>query len=286
MVQIEYFIAFRNLEEATESPEEDWVSSICAVMGEDRNIGVLTAMFNGTASFHKKSSKKLPKDHAKVHQDPIKAIKCQLSPQPDVYYAITGGLGEELKVSTFCQGQSFSSVSHNEFSGSILALDVNPTEDGHFCAAGSEGVLSVFKIPEDFLEEDYNELATAKKKKKKTNTKMVPKITDEACHQAAINSICWFNTSQIATGSSDHSIKILDVAHMRVVKTILTKDSITTSLDYSNDSLISSHEDGYIRLWDIRNPITPAATFKSHSKYASCLSFSSSSHIFASVRFD
>lgn len=33
VIQIEYFIAFKNLEQMTENPEEDWVSAICAVMG-------------------------------------------------------------------------------------------------------------------------------------------------------------------------------------------------------------------------------------------------------------
>ena len=52
-------------------------------------------MFDGTVSFHTgKQTKKLSKDHSKVHQDPIKAIKSLPSVRPEVYYTITGGLGE------------------------------------------------------------------------------------------------------------------------------------------------------------------------------------------------
>ena len=255
-------------------------------MGVEHNIGVLTAMFDGTVSFHTgKHTKKLPKDHAKIHKDPIKAIKNLPSSNPGVYFTITGGLAEDLRVSTFEQGSGFSQIALNEHEGSILALDINPNLDGHFCSVGSEGVVNIYKIPEDFLTEDYNEVSTVKKKKKKTNNKTVPKVTEQRVHSgSSINSLSWFHSTQIATGSADHSIKIIDVTTMKSIKTLLTKDSITTGLDFSNNSLLSSHEDGYIRLWDLRNPALPASTFKSHSKYASCVSYGVSSNIFASVR--
>lgn len=126
-------------------------------MGVEQNIGVMTAMFDGTVSFHTgKSTKKLPRDHNRIHRDPIKAISCLPSSRPEVYYTITGGLGEELKISAFKQNENFTLLSTNEHSGSILAIDVNPMLDGHFCAVGSEGVINIYRIPEDFLEEEYN----------------------------------------------------------------------------------------------------------------------------------
>ncbi len=70
---------------------------------------------------------------------------------------------------------------------------------------------------------------------------------------------------------------------MNDIGSILTKDSITTSIDYSNDRLLTSHEDGYIRLWDVRAPQIPTNTYKSHSKLASCVKFNKRSYIFASV---
>jgi WD40 repeat protein len=66
--------------------------------------------------------------------------------------------------------------------------------------------------------------------------------------------------------------------------TVLTKDSITTSIEYFNDRLLTSHEDGYIRLWDIRSPQTPTNTYKAHSKLVSSVAFNpNKSHIFSSV---
>jgi len=59
-----------------------------------------------------------------------------------------------------------------------------------------------------------------------------------------------------------------------------------TGIDFSYDNLISSHEDGYIRLWDIRDPLNPTSTFKSHAKFASCVKFSKYPNIFASGAYD
>ena len=73
---------------------------------------------------------------------------------------------------------------------------------------------------------------------------------------------------------------------MREIGTVLTKDSVTTSIEYFNDRLLTSHEDGYIRLWDIRSPQTPINTYKAHSKLVSSVEFNpNKSHIFCSVIF-
>ena len=73
---------------------------------------------------------------------------------------------------------------------------------------------------------------------------------------------------------------------MGTAQTIKTKDSITTGIDYSHQTIITSHEDGYIRLWDLRNPLSPASTFKSHSRLASCVKFSQNTHMFGSGAYD
>jgi len=50
---------------------------------------------------------------------------------------------------------------------------------------------------------------------------------------------------------------------------------------------LTSHEDGYIRLWDIRSPQTPINTYKAHSKLVSSVKFNpNKSHVFSSGSFD
>lgn len=126
----------------------------------------------------------------------------------------------------------------------------------------------------------------SKKKKRELTLNTLPLIgKQEKIHEDSIESVCWVSTDMIVTGSSDHSMKIIDVETLSEVRKILTKDSITTSIDFGNDRLLSSHEDGYIRLWDIRDSKNPTHTFKSHSKYASCVQFNRNHQIFASVHF-
>jgi WD40 repeat protein len=72
---------------------------------------------------------------------------------------------------------------------------------------------------------------------------------------------------------------------MKSVGSVLTKDSITTCIDYSTDKLLTSHEDGYIRLWDVRAPQAPTHTFKGHSKLVNSVQFNNRSYLFASVIF-
>ena len=85
-------------------------------------------------------------------------------------------------------------ISDNQHQGTILALDINPSLDGHFCSAGNKGELNIWKIPEDFLEEGYAEIKVKQKKKKLTN-KILPFIGSAKLHDDEINSVCWLNST-------------------------------------------------------------------------------------------
>ena len=81
----------------------------------------------------------------------------------------------------------------------------------------------------------------------------------------------------------DHSICVTDVERLQKKTVIRTGDSVPTSIDTHFDTILSSHEDGYVRLWDQRQPTICAKKFKSHTKYASCVKFSASPFVFCSV---
>lgn len=73
---------------------------------------------------------------------------------------------------------------------------------------------------------------------------------------------------------------------MEKSQTILTRDSVVTSIDTNGWQIISAHEDGQIRMWDRRDPTKPTTTFKAHSKWASSVRLSQHSHIFSSGSYD
>lgn len=69
-------------------------------------------------------------------------------------------------------------------------------------------------------------------------------------------------------------------------ETILTRDSVVTSLDTHGAQILSAHEDGQIRMWDRREPTRPTSTYKAHSKWTNKVRFGSQPHIFASCSYD
>jgi len=70
-------------------------------MGVDSSIGVISSLFDGSVTFNEKSAKKESKTKYKIHDAPIKSIKCIPSEKEEVYYVISGGIDEELRVSKF-----------------------------------------------------------------------------------------------------------------------------------------------------------------------------------------
>jgi ribosome biogenesis protein len=86
----------------------------------------------------------------------------------------------------------------------------------------------------------------------------------------------------------DHSIKITDIPTLKPTTTFLTKDSITTSISHHNSTnILTSHEDGYVRLWDLRHPSSPSITFKGHSKLISQVQYNvKKGNIFATGSYD
>ena len=79
---------------------------------------------------------------------------------------------------------------------------------------------------------------------------------------------------------------ITDVVKMARSQTILTRDSIVTSLDTLGQQILSTHEDGQLRMWDRRDSSRPVQTFKAHSKWASSVKFGNIPSRFASGSFD
>ena len=61
---------------------------------------------------------------------------------------------------------------------------------------------------------------------------------------------------------------------------------MVTSLDSFGSMILSSHEDGQLRMWDRRETSRPSNTYKAHSKWTSSVRFGVSGNIFASGSYD
>lgn len=58
-------------------------------------------------------------------------------------------------------------MSTTDVESSILGIDVNPLDDGHFCTVTNTGDLHIHKIPHNFLSRDetFNQAKKSKKKR-------------------------------------------------------------------------------------------------------------------------
>ena len=108
-------------------------------------------MFSGSVSLYNEKNQSV--FQFKADEDGIKALKFLPSSLENQYFAIMGGISEQLKISVV--GFEKPKVTQYEVSntvheGSILAIDMIPSLDGHFCSVGSKGDLCIWKIPEGF----------------------------------------------------------------------------------------------------------------------------------------
>jgi len=266
--------------ETHQIPDEDWIASIAAINDLEES-SYIVALYNGSVSLYTDHLLKL-RDSASTEQ--LKAVKSLPTPVDNLHYVLSGGYSEKIVISKLSTVEPAGGLTQlAECVGSnatIQALDVSPLLDGLFCSAASNSI-SVWRIPEDILDSQPH----IKKKKKKAllNTHTIQPEGSETIHESDILSLIWSNNNQLCSSSMDHTICITDVERLQKNTSIRTGDSVPTSIDTRFDTILSSHEDGYVRLWDQRQPTTCVKKFKSHTKYASCVKFSASPFVFCSV---
>lgn len=106
-----------------------------------------------------------------------------------------------------------------------------------------------------------------------------------------ISSLKWSEPGRIIAGCNDHSLKIVNVERQQVDEILFTQHKVPTAIDSSKgSSLISGHEDGVVRLWDVRSGASEKSyksQFESHSKWISQVRFNSTvDNIFVSGSYD
>lgn len=71
----------------------------------------------------------------------------------------------------------------------------------------------------------------------------------------------------------NHCIGLVDVATKKMRTVLNTRDSAVLSLDsLTGECVLSGHDDGYCRLWDLRvNVNKPVNSFKHHTGIVSSL---------------
>ena len=95
------------------------------------------------------------------------------------------------------------------------------------------------------------------------------------------------NTNQIATSGNDFNIKVFNINTNAQYCVLNSLYSVPTIINSNNELVFSGHEDGKIRIWDLRTPIKPSLVFSSHDNYVSDIKLSPvSTQLFTTIGYD
>ena len=169
----------------------------------------------------------------------------------------------------------------------VNALSVNAVDANFFCAGDTSGDVKIYKIPETKSTEDSNQ--NNKNKKRKINVeKLYPEVVLEKCHdKREIKLIDWLNNQQILTTGDDFNIKIWNIHTKTNYLSMNANHKYVTSIcNFGNDTIISGHDDGRIKFWDLRSGKV-SNIFVGHTKLVSAINYDGEDHTkFASVGLD
>ena len=290
-LEIYYFFELNEPKLINTIKENEWIKKICA-----RNRDVLgkycVGLFNSEVSFYDENFEKMfdvkndPSEEDKI--DFLNDLLFFKIEKTNVLITASRFDSELLRIYTIDFESKKSDLILKDFKLSdenISSLSLNTLSPQFFSGGDSKGNLLIYKIEDSFLTEKKEKVTDVKRKKKDFH-KISPINKIENCHDE-IKCIKWMNTNQIATSGNDFNIKVFNIntnVHFCVLNSYY---SVPTIINSSNEFVFSGHEDGKIRLWDLRTPVKPSLIFNAHNNYVSDIKFSPlSTQLFTTTSYD
>jgi len=164
----------------------------------------------------------------------------------------------------------------------ISSLSLNILSPQFFAGGDTDGNILVYKIDDDFLSTGTK----TTKRKKKDFASLSPLNKIEKCHEQ-VKCIKWMNMNQVASCGNDYTVKVFNINTNSHYCILNTPYSVPTTITSNNDFLFSGHDDGKIRLWDMRSPSKPSLIFNAHESTVSDIKISPlSNQLFSSISYD
>ncbi len=155
----------------------------------------------------------------------------------------------------------------------VNTLSVNAVDPNFFCAGDTLGNIKIYKIPESKVNEDS--IQNNKNKKRKIHVEKLHEETVlDKCHdKREIKLISWLNNQQILTTGDDFYMKIWNIHTKTNYLSMNTNHKYVSSIcNFGNDTIISGHDDGRIKFWDLRSGKI-SNIFVGHNKLVSAINF-------------
>jgi ribosome biogenesis protein YTM1 len=243
---------------------EDWISCLVGGLEVDGLKGKAMPLFFSGSYDHRLrlwSSEGQCLLSFTPHSSPISALASTRHQTPQSKLSvITGAKDSSIKAWEVDGANNTYNETAETFVGhtdAITSIAIDPSvKDSNsllrFCSSSWDKTILLWQPYHDYIEETDSKDGSNKRRRIQTENH-APKQQLRG-HTQVVQKVEWIDSFSVVSGSSDHTLRIWDVAS-GVSTSIMYGNEVVTGLSHSkNNGLVaSSHPDRIVRLWDPRS---------------------------------
>ena len=286
-LELEYTLSIPQPELKSEIPTDECVNKInIEYEGSlvDSKKRFITGSIDGSIHLYSEDNIKL--EEFKNHNLIINCLEiCKIDSQ----FSILASCSLDYKFNYSILNNNKINVIHQMTTPYIInSFDFHKINIYKFITATDEGSINLFdltKLTSEYLKMFTSLQSKNKKKKSEINTSIDPLVTMKLNTNSILH-VMWKDESNFITACDDHSIQQINIELQKSNTKIMTSYSSINDLDIRQDLVLTSHDDGSIRIYDTRSGVI-SSKFLGHSVWASSACFNPlNSYLIGSTSYD